>query len=259
MTIAVRMRHVGVVFNGHAAVRDISLELPGPGVSVLVGRSGSGKTSLLRTLNRLNEEFSGCVSSGDIELDLGQGLEPVQPRCARSLPELRRRVGMLFQTPNVFPVSVFRNLSIPLEFALGCPKAEIPERARAVLVAVHLWDEVQDRLDLPAERLSGGQKQRLCLARVLALEPSLLLLDEPTASLDVHAAGEVEELISGLARSYPVVMVSHSLAQARRLADRLLVLEGGLVTRCFEREELPGEEALASFLCEKAQMENPLI
>ena len=250
LNAAVRMQGVHVSFHGHEVVRDVRLELPGPGVSVFVGRSGSGKTTLLRTLNRLNEEFPGCVTTGRIEADLGDGPEPVCPaaEAVRPLSELRRRIGMVFQTPNVFPVSVLRNLAIPLELVAGCPKSEIPDRVREALQAVRLWEEVKDRLDLPAERLSGGQQQRLCLARTLALEPALLLLDEPTASLDVHAARDVEELLQELGTRYPVVMVSHSLDQALRLARRLLVLEAGTVAHRFEKNTAPSEKELALLL-----------
>lgn len=254
MNVAVRMRNVNVSFDGRDVVRDVDLELPGPGISVLIGRSGSGKTTILRALNRLNEEFPACVTTGQIEADLGEGLETIWPagRTDRPLPELRRRVGMVFQTPNVFPASIYRNLAIPLEFAAECPKDEVADRVRAALEAVRLWEEVRGRLNAPAGRLSGGQQQRLCLARTLALEPALLLLDEPTASLDVHATRDVEALLGDLADRYPVIMVSHSLAQARRLARRLILVEEGRADRHFDEGHFPSEEALATLLFKTA-------
>ncbi len=250
MSCAVRLRNVRVAFHGNEVVRGVSLDIPGPGVSVLVGRSGSGKTTLLRAINRLNEEFPGCVSEGRIDVDLGEGPEPIWPpaQARRPLAEIRRRIGMVFQTPNVFPVGIWKNLAIPLETVAGCPKREIRDRIRRALEAVHLWDEVRERPELPAERLSGGQQQRLCLARTLALEPAVLLLDEPTASLDVHAARDVEHLLQALGERYPVIMVSHSPAQALRLACRLFVLKAGTVTHSFARADMPDEQGLAALL-----------
>ncbi len=250
MTSAVRLRDVRVAFHGNEVIHGVSLDIPGPGISVLVGRSGSGKTTLLRAINRLNEEFPGCVCGGRIEVDLGDGPEPIHPpaQARRPLTEIRRRIGMVFQTPNVFPVGIFRNLAVPLETVAGCPKREIRDRIRRALEAVHLWDEVCERPDLPAERLSGGQQQRLCLARALVLEPAVLLLDEPTASLDVHAARDVEHLLQDLGKRYPVIMVSHNPAQALRLACRLFVLRAGTVTHSFTEADMPDESRVAALL-----------
>lgn len=243
---SVRLTNVSVAFYGQCVVQDVNVCFPRKGISVLVGRSGSGKTTLLRTINRLNEEFPGCETTGLVEMDLGQGLA----RVTGSLPELRRRVGMVFQTPNVFPASILKNLSIPLEYVAGCPKDQILDRAQAALEAVGLWQEVCDRLSAPAERLSGGQQQRLCLARALALEPAILLLDEPTASLDVRASREVESLLERLAETYPVIMVSHSLPQACRLGQQIFVFRQGGLVRHFEQGEVP-ESLLAALLEEE--------
>ena len=164
------------------------------------------------------------------------------------LTELRLRVGMLFQTPNCFPVSVFRNIAMPLALVGGAATTEIPDRVQAALESVGLWGELKDRLDIPAERLSGGQQQRLCLARLLALQPAVLLLDEPTASLDVYAAKGIEELLRELAAKYTLIMVSHSLRQARRMADQLLVCEDGRLIDIRSDAAQLDEEALAELL-----------
>lgn len=246
--VAARLDRVSVSFFGRAVVKEVSLELPARGISVFIGRSGSGKTTLLRTLNRLNEEFPGCSTAGSVELDLGDGLEPVWPRGVRPLPELRRRTGMVFQSPNVFPASVYRNVALPLSLTAGCPKREIAARVQTALEDAGLWNEVKDRLDLPAESLSGGQQQRLCLARALALDPAMLLLDEPTASLDVHAASGVENLLIRLAERRPVIMVSHSLAQTIRLGQNVFLMAQGRVTRHVRREDDPDERALSALL-----------
>lgn len=237
MKTGVLLENVSVSFDGLDVVRGVNARLPDKGVSVIVGRSGCGKTTLLRALNRLNEEFPGCRTSGRVELDFGAGLEAIYPASGvrtRPVPDLRRLVGMVFQSPNVFPVSVFRNIAIPLLTVAECPKSELADRVRNALEHVGLWKEVGGRLDTPAKRLSGGQQQRLCLARALALEPAILLLDEPTASLDVHATAEVEELLQSLGTRYTLIMVSHSLRQALRLGKLMLVLENGSVAHTLD-------------------------
>lgn len=232
-----RTRGLSVSFFGHAVVHEVDMDVPRSGIAVLVGRSGSGKTTFLRALNRLNEEVPGCRTTGQAELFLPGGsvrLYPEEGKEALPLSVLRRRVAMVFQTPQVFPVSVFRNVSLPLSVARDCPRSELEDRVREALVRADLWSEVESRLGMSAERLSGGQQQRLCLARALALEPDMLLLDEPTASLDVRAARRVEELLLGLAESLPVLMVSHSLGQSLRLASFLAVMESGRVRHRLE-------------------------
>ncbi len=239
MSIAARIDDLCVSFDRREILHHVSFDIPARGITVLAGRSGSGKTTLLRALNRLNETFPLCHTSGRVELDLGQGLEPVYPApgvAVRPLALLRSRVGMVFQTPNVLPVSVERNLVLPLEVVAGLPEAECRRRAENALKSVALWDEVKDRLSIHAAKLSGGQQQRLCLARALALEPAMLLLDEPTASLDVHATAEIEGLLLRLAGEYPLVVVTHNPQQAVRLGERLIVLADGRVRQCFERD-----------------------
>lgn len=225
MTPAIRIQNLSVAFAGRAVLQGLDLEVDSGGPTVLVGRSGSGKTTLLRALNRLNECLPDCATSGSVRLRLdGEWLDAYAPQTS---PEaLRRRVGMVFQTPNPLPVSVARNLDLPLALALGLGATERAERAELALREARLWGEVKDRLDQPAQTLSGGQQQRLCLARALAFRPEILLLDEPTASLDFKAARGVEELLLELAGRYTVLLVSHSLNQARRLARRMLVLRG---------------------------------
>ena len=238
---------VSVSFFKQTALQNINAVFPAQKISVLVGRSGSGKTTLLRAINRLNEEFPGCTTTGQLTVDFGQGARDVY---AGQLPlaKLRLRVGMLFQTPNCFPVSVYRNIAMPLTLAAGAPADEVPDQVQAALEMVGLWAELKDRLDTPAERLSGGQQQRLCLARLLALQPAVLLLDEPTASLDVYAARGIEELLQDLAAEYTLIMVSHELSQARRLADQVLVCAAGKITGVFTDNAQLSEDALADYM-----------
>ena len=256
MNLAVRVSALDVWFGARQILHGVDFVAQQRSITVLAGRSGSGKTTLLRSLNRLNETFAGCRTRGHIELDLGQGLEDVLGPSARPLTEIRRRVGMVFQTPDVLPVSIARNIGLPLRVVAGVAAGEIADRVESALKAVGLWQEVADRLDNPAASLSGGQQQRLCLARVLALEPAVLLLDEPTASLDVQAAHEIERLLFSLGENYPLVVVSHSPEQAVRLASRLVVFEAGRVCHEFSAGGVDAAGLAAMLEHDRAQ-QNP--
>lgn len=204
-------------------------------LTVIVGPSGSGKSTLLRAINRLNELFPGCRTRGDVWVSL-------DGRCGNvydgflPLPELRRKAGMVFQTPGVRPFSIRKNLAMPLKTTLGITGSTLAERIEWALREASLCEEVKDRLNDGAITLSGGQQQRLCLARALALEPQILLLDEPTASLDFRATQKIEQLLKRLKERYTVLAVSHSLSQTRRLADKVYVLREGVVG-----QEISGE------------------
>ncbi len=164
------------------------------------------------------------------------------------LTELRRRVGMVFQAPNVLPLSIFKNLALPLKLVLGLGKQEIPQRVEDALQSAHLWEEVKDRLQDQATTLSGGQQQRLCLAHALALQPDVLLLDEPTASLDFRAALKIEDLLLDLKEKYTIIAVSHSLSQARRLADVVVVLREGQIMKAFSGQEFSEHQVRETLL-----------
>jgi len=249
MTVAIRVEQLSVAFAGRPVFENLDLEVESGGPTVLVGRSGSGKTTLLRAFNRLNECLPDCATTGSVQLRLGgEWLEAYAP--STRAEDLRKRVGMVFQTPNVLPVSVARNLDLPLGLALGLPPAERAERMELALCEAHLWDEVKDRLNQPATSLSGGQQQRLCLARALAYRPEILLLDEPTASLDFKAARGVEELLLELAGRYTLLVVSHSLNQARRVARRMFVLREGGQIEAVEQEALGDKERLLALMDE---------
>lgn len=203
-------------YHGVPALADLSLAVPAGQVTALVGPSGCGKSSFLMALNRLTDLIPGCRVSGSLRFD---GRELHAPDV--DVVALRRRIGMIFQRPNPFPISIRRNLQLPLvEHGLSGDDRGAA-RIEAALRRVGLWDEVADRLDAPAQQLSGGQQQRLCLARALVLEPTTVLLDEPTSALDPLASAVVEDLIASLRGRYTVVIVTHNLAQARRLADRV--------------------------------------
>ncbi|MBN1443028.1 MAG: ATP-binding cassette domain-containing protein, partial [Planctomycetes bacterium] len=189
----VDIRDLSVSFGARRVLHGLSLRASPGEITVVIGRSGSGKTTLLRAINRLNELFPSARTEGSIRLRLdGRWIDVNRDRVDTA--DLRRRAAMVFQSPNVLPVSIARNFAIPLRLALGLGAAAIRERMRKALADADLLEEVEDRLEESALHLSGGQQQRLCLARALALEPEILLVDEPTASLDFKATRRIEAL-----------------------------------------------------------------
>lgn len=247
MNIIAQASHLTISFNEKIVVNDVSLSIPANQISVLIGRSGSGKTTFLRAFNRLNEEYSGCQNTGRLTIDLGNGLEDLANIGGGSLTALRLQVGMLFQTPNVLPVSIWRNIAMPLEKLTTLSRRAIEQRVKESLNDVGLWAEVGDRLHTSAARLSGGQQQRLCLARTLALEPKILLLDEPTASLDALSSKYIEQLLQRLTKQYSIIMVSHNLTQACRLANRLFIFDHGRKVTTLSQQDIT-EEKLAELI-----------
>ena len=208
------VENLSLSYNGKPALRDISLDIYRGCITALVGPSGCGKTSFLSTLNRLTDLIPGCEVSGRIRIG---GVDVRDP--ALDVGALRRRVGMIFQRPAPFPLSIRRNIEMPLKEHGVRGRAELAGRTERALTDVGLWAEVRDRLDAPALALSGGQQQRLCIARALALQPSVLLMDEPCSALDLLSSGVVEDLIVSLRGRVTVVIVTHNLAQARRIAN----------------------------------------
>lgn len=242
------VRNLSVAFGGRHVLAGLNLSLAGRGINVLLGRSGCGKTTLLRSLNRLNEELGG-KTWGEAWIELyGEWMNILDK--ATNVHRLRQKVGMVFQSPNVLPVSIARNITLPLRLNTGCSKREAEHRMEAVLRQVHLWKEVNERLKTSASELSGGQQQRLCLARTLALNPEILLLDEPTSSLDYKASQTIEALLRDLATDYTLVVVSHSLAQTRRLAKEIFIFEEGGETSRVQRvpREVDGIEEYVNAL-----------
>ncbi|MEW6569079.1 MAG: phosphate ABC transporter ATP-binding protein [Chloroflexota bacterium] len=208
--------------DGTESLRNISLRIAANAITVLFGPAGGGKSTLLRTLNRLNDLADVVTLSGHVWLDGEDILRPEADTIA-----LRRRVGMVFARPVVLPMSIRQNLTYGLELAGERSHQRLEQAVASSLQAAALWDEVRDRLDEPAIRLSGGQQQRLCLARVLALEPEVILLDEPTSGLDPISTGKVEATLQELKQRYTVVLVPHSVQQAARMADHAAFLLGG--------------------------------
>jgi phosphate transport system ATP-binding protein len=221
--VTVSLEHVTVTYGKvenakQVAVKDVSLELPSNQVTALLGPSGCGKTTILRSINRMHDHTTGRVS-GSIRIgDLDVYARDTQPEI------IRARVGMVFQRPNLFPtLSIFDNVVTGLRLN-GVKKREfLLEAAEAALRQAALWDSVKNRLGLPAVSLSGGQQQRLCIARALAVEPEVLLLDEPCSALDPLASAHIEELIVQLSSHITIALVTHNLFQATRISDRTAV------------------------------------
>lgn len=213
-----KMDAVTIRYGMHTAVRQASLQVRAGELMALVGPSGCGKSSLLASINRMSDLVAGCQVDGCITLD-GEDIR------AANTPahQIRRRIGMVFQQPNPFPLSIAENILFPLrEHGVRDP-AELQRRLEAALRDVGLWMEVNGRLDSSATDLSGGQQQRLCIARALTLEPEVLLFDEPCSALDPLATQVIERLICSLKGRYTILMVTHNLAQARRMADSVTV------------------------------------
>ncbi len=222
-------------FGEKTVLDQVTLDFPARAVTCLLGPTGSGKTTFLRTLNRMNDKVSGYRHTGDVLLG-GRSIFR-----ERDLLEFRRGVGMVFQRPNPFPMSIMENVVAGVRAHKMVPRKDFKNVAEARLTEVGLWDAVKDRLGDSPFRLSGGQQQLLCLARALAVDPEVLLLDEPTSSLDPTTTEKIEKLIRSLADRLTVIMVTHDLAQAARTGDRTaFFFEGRLV------EEGPTEQLFLS-------------
>jgi phosphate transport system ATP-binding protein len=193
---------------------DISLEIPDNRVTAIIGPSGCGKSTLLRSVNRMNDFIENFSIRGEIIFEnqniYGEEVDPV---------ELRQRIGMVFQRPNPFPKSIFENIAYGLRVQGWKDRQAIAEQVEKSLLAAALWDEVKDRLNSLAFDLSGGQQQRLCIARAIAVEPEILLMDEPASALDPIATARIEELIKDLKEKYTIVIVTHNMQEAARTSD----------------------------------------
>jgi phosphate transport system ATP-binding protein len=247
----IEVEQLSLHYGQKPAFHDVTLSINKGCITALVGPSGCGKTSFLTALNRLTDIIPGCRLSGRIHLD---DLDVLAPQT--DVIRLRRRVGMIFQKPNPFPLSILKNLEFPLREHGLRDRERIASTIETGLRDVGLWDEVKDRLDTPALALSGGQQQRLCMARALVLSPEVLVMDEPCSALDPLSSGVVEDLIVGLRGRYTVLIVTHNLAQARRIADYAAffwvqngagqLIEAGTAKQIFEEPREPLTAAYVS-------------
>ena len=208
------IRRLVVRYGTYQALKEVSLEIPKNRITSIIGPSGCGKSTLLRCLNRMNDGVRGFRLSGEIRLDghniYSNGLD---------LTSLRKRVGMVFQRPNPFPLSVFENVAYGPRVHGERKRNRLEERVEASLRATGLWDELRDRLASNALSLSGEQQQRLCISRLVAVEPEVLLMDEPCSALDPIATARIEELMQELKKNYTIVIVTHNMQQASRASD----------------------------------------
>lgn len=213
--ISMQVRNLSLYYGKDQALKSINMDIPNKRVTAFIGPSGCGKSTLLRCFNRMNDLIDICRIEGEIRID---GQDIYHP--AIDVPELRRKVGMVFQKPTPFPTkSIYENVCAGLRLVGIRRKNLLDEVVEKALIDAVLWDEVKDRLRSPGGSLSGGQQQRLCIARALAVEPEVLLMDEPTSSLDPNATMRIEQLIQQLKSQVTIVIVTHNMQQAKRISD----------------------------------------
>jgi len=242
----ISIRSLSVKYGSNEAVKEVTMTIPPKAVTAFIGPSGCGKSTLLRAINRMNDEIDGCKTTGEINWMgtnvLDNSVDPVA---------LRSKVGMVFQKPNPFPKSIFDNVAYGPRIHGITDKAELERIVEKSIRDAALWDEVKDRLGESAMSLSGGQQQRLCIARALAVEPEVILMDEPCSALDPIATSKIEDLIDDLKKTYTVVIVTHNMQQAARVSDFTgfmylgELIEFGRTAQMFEK---PNEELTDKYI-----------
>ena len=230
----IHARDVNVYYGDAHALKHVDLDIGRNEVTALIGPSGCGKSTYLRCLNRMNDVIDSCRVQGKIEIDgndiYASGLDVVQ---------LRARVGMVFQKPNPFPKSIYDNIAYgPRIHGQAESKAELDEIVETSLMRAGLWEEIKDRLNSPGTGLSGGQQQRLCIARAIAVNPEVILMDEPCSALDPIATARIEELIDELRANFTIVIVTHSMQQAARVSQRTAFFHLGVLVEVNDTEQL---------------------
>ncbi|MCK6604333.1 MAG: phosphate ABC transporter ATP-binding protein [Ignavibacteriaceae bacterium] len=222
--IKIQINDFNLWYGGRHILKDINLQVKANRITAVIGPSGCGKTSLLRSVNRLNELIRGARHSGEILIGADEIHEP-----GTDVYLLRKKVAMVFQKPNLFPDTIFENLAFPLKISGVKDKELISEKITAAAVKSEIWNEVKDRMNEPALNLSVGQQQRLCIARALVSEPEIILMDEPTGSLDPLSTAKIENLIYDMKKDMTVMMVTHNMNQAGRLSDYTVFIAQGSV------------------------------
>jgi phosphate transport system ATP-binding protein len=243
----IEIANLDFAYGSHQVLHDVDLNIPARAVTAFIGPSGCGKTTLLRCLNRMNDLIDGArITRGTVRID---GADINAPGV--DVVDLRRRVGMVFQKSNPFPKSIYDNVAYGLRIAGVTKRSMIDEAVEKSLRSAALWEEVKDRLHVSGYGLSGGQQQRLCIARALAVEPEIILMDEPCSALDPIATAKVEELIRQLKQQYTIVIVTHNMQQAGRCSDRTAffylgrLIEIGATAKIFSN---PGERQTEEYI-----------
>ena len=228
----IEIKGLNFYYQQKQVIKELNLEIPKNRILAVFGPANSGITTLLRTLNRLSDLTVGARQEGEILLD-GKNIFDQDV----NVTELRRRVGMVFDVPTPLPMSIFDNVALGPRMGGMKTKADLAEVVEKALRMSALWDDVKDRLDTPAARLSGGQQQRLCIARVLALEPEVILLDRPCSALDPISTAKIEESLIQLKEQYTIIIAPHTVQQAGRIADRVaFMLMGDLIEQGYTQE-----------------------
>ncbi len=242
--VSIHCENVDIFYGDFPAITDLNLDIEESKITALIGPSGCGKSTFLRSLNRMNDFIEGSRVTGKILLKgediYAHGIDPV---------EIRLRVGMVFQSPNPFPKSIYENIALGPR--LNGYTGDLNELVETALQKSYLWDEVKDKLKQNAYSLSGGQQQRLCVARAIAMQPEILLMDEPTASLDPISTSKIEELIVELRKDYSVIIVTHNLQQAARIGDTTCLFYHGKLIEKGTTEEMfnnPKEKLTKDYL-----------
>lgn len=212
----IQIKHLDLYYGKFQALKEVNLNIPEREITAIIGPSGCGKSTLLRCLNRMNDLVGGAKVEGEVLID---GEDIYQP--STDLVRLRKKVGMVFQRPNPFPLSIFDNIAYGPSIHRFAAKKDLPGIVEKSLEAVGLWDALKDRLSEPALALSGEQQQRICIARLLAVEADILLMDEPCSALDPIATERIEELMRKLQKNYTIVIVTHNMQQAARVSSRV--------------------------------------
>ncbi|MGL4943041.1 MAG: phosphate ABC transporter ATP-binding protein PstB [Thermoguttaceae bacterium] len=242
----IEAKNLSFFYGGHQALFDNDLAIEEKSVTAIIGPSGCGKSTHLRIYNRIFELYKGQRVTGEVLLD-GQNILDKSV----DLLELRRRIGMIFQKPTPFPLSVFENIAWPLRLHFKFPKSEVSDRVRETLVKVSLWDEVKNKLHTSGLALSGGQQQRLCMARVLAVEPDVILMDEPTSAIDPVVTLKIEETVRELKKDFTIVIVTHNMQQAARLSDYTAFFYKGKIVEYGQTDKIftnPREKATEDYI-----------
>lgn len=226
--IKIRVANLNFSYRDRTVLQDVTVSFAGNAITALTGSSGVGKSTFLMTLNRLWENISNAQMKGTVEIKLQHRFRDIYAPDL-SVTELRKMVAMVFQVPNPLPMSIRKNVAFPLKLSGERNRGFVGAKVEHALKMANLWDEVRDRLNDDARTLSGGQQQRLCIARALVLEPEVLLLDEPTSSLDQASTAAIEELLIGLKDRLTILIVSHHPEQVIRIADRVVEFADGTI------------------------------